>query len=121
MAFQNSAGLGVNNHYGPRDSVGVRGVYKTEGYDSEFVWNLDGTSLPVLFPRNVEVTGVDETFTTGDVTALSIGGVAVIAATEAAPVGIVTANTGVLAKTGGTAGYIIIRYKVAPAGVVVAA
>lgn len=121
MAYEDSAGLNVSNHYGPRDSGGTQGVYKTEGYDSEFVWNLDGDELPVLFPRNVEVTGVDETFTTGDVTALSVGGVAVIAATEAAPVGIVTANTGVLAQTGGTAGYIVIRYKVAPAGVVVAA
>ncbi|MNL56903.1 hypothetical protein D3C87_1804260 [compost metagenome] len=53
-------------------------------------------------------------------TALAIGGVSVIAATEAAPVGIVAANTGVLTKTGGTAGYVIIRYKTAPAGVVVA-
>ena len=120
MAYEDSAGLNVSNHYGPRDSGGTQGVYSTYGYDSEFVWNLDGDDLGVLFPRNVEVTGVDETFTTGNVTALTIGGVDVIAATEAAPVGIVTANTGVLVNTGGTAGYIVIRYKVAPAGVVVA-
>ena len=120
MAYESNTGLNVNNHYGPREAGGTQGVYKTEGYDSEFVWNLDGDTLDVLFPRNVEVTGVDETFVTGDVTALSIGGVAVIAATEAAPVGITSANTGVLAQTGGTAGYIVIRYKVAPAGWVVA-
>lgn len=121
MAYEDSAGLNVSNHYGPRDSGGTRGVYKTEGYDAEFVWNLDLAGTVVTFPTNVEVTGVDQTFTTGTVTALTVGGVAVIAATEAAPVGIVTANTGVLAQTGGTAGYIVIRYKVAPAGVVVAA
>lgn len=120
MAYEDSAGLNVSNHYGPRSSGGTQGVYKTEGYYNEFVWNLDGDTLPVLFPRNVEVIGVDETFVTGNVTALSVGGVAVIAATEAAPVGIVAANTGVLAQTGGTAGYIVIRYKTAPAGVVVA-
>lgn len=117
--FENSAGIGVNNYYGARDSGGTRGVHKTEGYYNEFVWNLTSTGLPIKFPTNVEVIGVDETFTTGDVTALTIGGVSVIAATEAAPVAVVTANTGVLAQTGGTAGAIVIRYKTAPAGVTV--
>jgi hypothetical protein len=120
MPFSNTAGLGVNNHYGPRDSGGVKGVFKTVGYESEFVWDLSKTGLPVKFPTNVEVTGVDLTFVTGTVTALTIGGVAVLAASLAAPVGVVTANTGVLVKTGGTAGTIVIRFKVAPAGITVA-
>lgn len=120
MTFANQAGLNVSNHYGARDSGGTRGVYKTEGYYNEFVINLDRAALPVKFPVNVEVVGVDETFVTGDVTALTIGGVAVIAATEAAPVGIVPANTGVISQTGGTAGYIIVKYKTAPAGRIVA-
>lgn len=120
MAYESNTGLNVNNHYGPRDSGGTQGVYKTEGYYNEFVWNLDRENIDVLFPRNVEVIGVDETFVTGDVTALAVGGVSVIAATEAAPVAVVSANTGVLTQTGGTAGYIVIRYKTAPAGVVVA-
>lgn len=118
--FESNTGLGVSNYYGARDSGGTQGVYKTEGYYNEFVWELSGSVLPVKFPRNVEVIGVDETFSTGtDITALTIGGVSVIAATEAAPVAIVTANTGVLAKTGGSAGYVVIRYKTAPAGVTV--
>lgn len=120
MAYEDSSGLNVNNHYGPRVSGGTQGVYKTEGYYNEFVWNLDGDELPILFPRNVEVIAVDQTFTTGTVTALTIGGVDVIAATEAAPVAVVAANTGVLVQTGGTAGYIVVRYKSTPAGVVVA-
>lgn len=120
MAFETTSGLGVNNHYGPRDSGGTRGIYKTEGYYNEFVINLDRAALPVKFPVNVEVVGVDETFVTGNVTALTIGGVDVIAATDAAPVAVVTANTGVIAQTGGTAGYIIVKYKTAPAGRVVA-
>ena len=120
MAYEDSAGLNVSNHYGPRDSGGTQGVSADDGFEGTFLWNLDGDDLGVLFPRNVEVTGVDETFATGTVTALEVGGVDVILASEASPVGIVTANTGVLVQTGGTAGYIIVRYKVAPAGVVVA-
>jgi len=120
MSYEDSAGLNVNNHYGSRDSGGTQGVYKTEGYEGEFTYNLDGDNLNVLFPRNVEVIGVDETFVTGNVTALTVGGVDVIGATEAAPVGIVPANTGVLTQTGGTAGYIVVKFKVAPAGVTVA-
>lgn len=120
MGYESNTGLNVSNHYGPRDSGGTQGVYKTEGYENEFVWNLDRGVLPVKFPRNVKVTGVDRTFATGTVTALTVGGVAVLAATDAAPVSVVKANTGVLAQTGATAGYIVIRYKTAPAGVVVA-
>lgn len=120
MPYENSAGLGVNTQYGVRETGGTQGVYKTEGYEAEFVYNLDGDDLDSLFPRNVEVTGVDETFVTGNVTALTVGGVDVIAATDAAPVGIVPANTGVVAQTGGTAGYIVVKYKIAPAGVTVA-
>lgn len=118
--FESNTGLGVNNYYGARDSGGTRGVYETDGYLAEFVWNLDKAGIPVKFPRNTKVIAVDETFVTGDVTALTIGGVSVIAATEAAPVSVTSANTGVLAQTGGTAGYIVIKYKIAPAGVVVA-
>ena len=110
MSYEDSAGLNVNNHYGSRDSGGTQGVYKTEGYEGEFTYNLDGDNLNVLFPRNVEVIGVDETFVTGNVTALTVGGVDVIGATEAAPVGIVPANTGVLTQTGGSAGYIVVKF-----------
>lgn len=116
MAYEDSSGLNVNNHYGARDSGGTMGVFKTEGYEGEFVFNI-GDNLDVLFPTNVEVIGVDETFlTAGDTTAFTIGGVDVIAATEAAPVGIVPANTGVVVQTGGTAGSVVIKYKVSPAG-----
>ncbi len=121
MAYENNAGLGVHNHYAARTSGGTQGVNKTEGRDGEFVWDL-GAGLAFTFPTNVEVTGVDETFlTAGNVTALTIGDVAVIDASEAAPVGIIPANTGVLAQTGGTSGTIVIKYKMAPAGRVVVA
>lgn len=119
MSFENSAGLGVNNHFGPRTTGGTQGVYNTDGYEGEFTWEI-GEDLGSLFPRNVEVIGVDQTFATGTITALTIGGVDVIAATEAAPVGVVPANTGVLAQTGGTDGVVVVKYKKAPGGITVA-
>lgn len=116
MPFENSAGLNVSNFYGPRDSGGTRGVIKTEGHRNVFAWNLDATGIAFKFPvgpvGNIYVTKVDESFVTGDVTALTIGGVAVLAATDAVPVAISAANTGILAQTGGTAGTILIEYKV---------
>lgn len=114
MAYESNTGLNVSNHYGPRDSGGTRGVFKTEGYKYEFVWNLEDTGLPFKFPvpkGGCEVTQVDIFFDEGTTTAVSIGGVAVIAATEAAPVAIPFGNTGVLAQTGATGGLIVIHYR----------
>lgn len=115
MGFEANTGLGVSNYYGPRDSGGTRGVIKTEGSRNEFSWNLDATGIAFKFPvgpGKVYVIGVDESFLTGgNVTALTIGGVDVIAATEAAPVEILSTNTGVLSQTGGSAGTVLVRYK----------
>lgn len=114
MGYEANTGLKVNNHYGPRDSGGTRGVFKTEGYQYEFVWNLEATGIPFAFPvapGGVEVVQVDTFFDEGTTTAVSIGGVAVLAATEAAPVAIAANNTGVLAQTGATGGLIVIRYR----------
>lgn len=119
--FENSSGLNVNNYYGPRDSGGTRGQFKTEGYQNEFVYNIAAAGKAIDFkfpvmPGGVYVTKVDISFATGPVTALTIGGVAVFAATDAAPVLVPAGNTGVIVQTGGTAGTIVIRYKnVAPA------
>ncbi len=117
MPFENSAGLGVRNWYGPRRTGGVRGVIKTEGSKNEFVHDLTVTGIPFTLPLahlkgGVWVTKVDTNFVTaGTVTAYTIGGVNVFAATEAAPVFLASTNTGVLAQTGGTAGLIIVNYK----------
>ncbi len=45
----------VNNHYGPRDTTGVVGVAKTEGYSNELVISFTGTDVgnaayPLLAP-----------------------------------------------------------------------
>lgn len=114
MPYENSAGLKVNNFYGPRTSGGTRGVIKTEGYQNEFAHNLKIAGLPFLFdikPGGVYVTKVDISFAVGPVTAYTIGGVNVFAATEAAPVFLAATNTGVIVQTGGTAGLIVVKYK----------
>jgi len=114
MPYENSAGLQVNNFYGPRSSGGTKGVIKTEGYQNEWAHNLKIAGLPFKFdikPGGVYVTKVDISFATGPVTAYTIGGVSVFAATEDAPVFLAANNTGVIVQTGGTAGVIVVKYK----------
>lgn len=114
MAYEDSAGLNVNNHYGPRQSVGVKGEFPSDSYETQVVVNLDGAGPDILFPwtdGSAWITGIDTTFVTGAVTDVDIGAVAVEGATEAAPVQVPNANTGVIAQTGGTAGNLIIKYK----------
>ena len=114
MPYQNAAGLNVNNYYGPRASGGTRGHIKTEGYQNEWELNLAQPAIAFPFPLykgGVYVTKVDISFATGPVTAFTIGGVNVFAATDAAPVFLAANNTGVVVQTGGTAGVIVVRYK----------
>lgn len=112
--FENTAGLNVRNWYGPRKTGGVRGFIKTEGYRNDFEVDLTIVGIPFIHPiakGGIWVTKVDTSFVTGTVTALTIGGVNVFAATDAAPVFLAQANTGVIVVTGGTAGPIIIGSK----------
>lgn len=113
MAYENSAGLGVSNQYGPRASGNGRGVIKTEGYRNQFV--IDGTDagLRFTFPRGdgVWVNGRDLTFAVGTVTSIKIGGIEVIGATEAAPVRLFKENTGDIVVTGLTSGKVVVDYK----------
>jgi hypothetical protein len=113
MPYENSAGLNVTNHYGPRTTGGVQGVFKTEGYRNEYV--VDGASqgLIYLHPRGdgVWVNGHDFTFAVGTVTSITIGGVEVIGATEAAPIRLFKENTGQVVVTGLTGGKVVIFYK----------
>ena len=104
----------VNNHYGARQIGGSEGVVKTEGLNNEYVINFDGDgNLDRPFPviKGVQVTGVDETFSTGAVTAITIGGVDVAAASEASPVSIPEGNSGDVNVTGPTAGDLVIKFK----------
>lgn len=113
MAYEDTAGLNVHNQYGARKSGGEQGKNLTDGYMNEYVLNLPLAGLYNKFPvrNNVKIFATDVTFATGTVSAVTIGGVSVLAATEASPVSLASNNTGVVAQTGGTGGYIVIRYK----------
>lgn len=113
MGFENKAGINVSNFYGARDTGGTRGVVKTEGTYNEFSVVVPlTTGIDFKFPvlKGVKVVGFQAAYATGTLTALTIGGVNVFAATEAAPVNIPAGNTGVLSQTGLTAGELIIKF-----------
>lgn len=112
MAYEDSAGLNVHNQYGPRTSGGEQGVEKTFGIKNQYVVNLPMSGLDYKMPirNNIKVIGYDAAFVTGTVTALTVGGVDIKSATEAAPVTLASSNTGVVAQTGGTKGDLIIYY-----------
>jgi hypothetical protein len=113
MAYEDSAGLNVHNQYGPRASGGEQGVEKTFGIKNQFVVNLPVVGLyayKLPIRNNIKVIGVNKNFVTGTVTALTVGGVDITSATEAAPVALSSSNTGVVEQTGGTSGYLVIYY-----------
>ena len=108
--YEDGSGLNVNNHYGARTTGGTEGVTRTDGTNNEFKIDLDNTDLSFGFPvtnGSAYVTIVD--FTPSNGTTFTIGGVNVAAATDAAPVQIPNANTGVIV-TNGTAGRILVTY-----------
>lgn len=114
MSFEDSAGLNVSNHYGPRDTGGTEGNVKTEGVIKEFMQDLDASGLAFGFPvatKNVYVIESDVSQVTGTVSAELIGGVNIAAATPEVPVEILTSNTGIVTLTGATGGKVLIRYK----------
>jgi len=120
MGFENSAGLGVNNHYGPRASGGTEGVTNTDGVNNEFVKDLDSNGLSVGFPVPLQtqssywVTEVDVSQVSGTLTTKTIGGVDVSAATPEAPVAIDYTNTGIVAIGGATGGQVLVKFKKYP-------
>lgn len=114
MTYESNSGLNVHNQYGPRKVGGGQGVHLTDGYKNEYVIDQESQGLPFLFPRGggVFVTGVDSTFVSaGTVTSVTIGGVEVLAATDAAPVHLLSTNTGEVVQTGMTAGRIVVSFK----------
>lgn len=113
MSYENTAGLGVSNQYGPRASGNGRGVVKTAGYRNQFVIDGVDAGLHFTFPRGdgVWVNGHDYTFAVGTVTSIKIGGVEVSGATDAAPVRLFKENTGEIVVVGLTSGKIVVDYK----------
>lgn len=113
MAFYKDPIRNAQSYLGPRKSGGYQGVTLTDGVYNEYEWDLTvpgNTSLTFPVGNGIKVVGLHKSFVTGAITALTIGGVDITAATDAAPVTIPEGNTGVLAQTGGTAGPLIIKY-----------
>jgi hypothetical protein len=113
--YESGSGLNVNNHYGPRTTGGTEGLVKTEGVSNEFMEDLDNTDLSFGFPftdGTAWVTEVDVSQLGGTITAITIGGVDVTAATPEAPVQIPAANSGVIVYTGSNGtGKSLIKFK----------
>ncbi len=108
MPYENSAGLGVNNFYGPRTSGGVQGPDVSSGVLNEFVWFYDSTaSLSGRFPIPAGSMIVDVT-KPANVTAVTVGGSQVAGATWAAPV---VAGGAVTATGAVTGDKIVITYQ----------
>lgn len=118
MTYEANTGLGVNNHYGPRETGGTEGIVRTAGVENEFMQDLDGDGLSFGFPvtdGSAYVTEADVSLAGGTITAITIGGVDVIGATEEAPVQVPADNTGVVVLTGGDGtGKYLIRFKKYP-------
>lgn len=115
--FEDSAGIGVSNHYGPRKTGGEEGVLKTAGRKNEYVVELPTAGLGYAIPKaargGVYVTDIDLNFVTGTVTHIAVGGTAVYDSTSAVtlPVHLAADNTGVVVVTGGTDGPVIIEFE----------
>lgn len=109
----------VNQHYGAFNRGGTVGVTKTEGLYSEFAVNVDSEGLPTKFPigNGALIKEVVADFSTGAITAFTIGGVDISAADGSAlnDVELASSNTGVVVLTGPTAGTVVVRYLKAPA------
>ena len=120
MSFENSAGLGVSNHYGARNVGGFQGVKKTGGLNYEAVLNYDGDILPekVVIPAGAVVTNIKKNFATGAVSAATVGAVSIASATGTTATRVEVPLGGDLTVTGPTAGTIVVEYEFTAASVV---
>ncbi len=86
MAFENSAGLGVHNQYGPRNTGGAIGVEHSQSSLQVLTIDLTGEMLnstfmpPVFMPNGAKVVRatlrVDEVFVVSAAGTVAIGGTA---------------------------------------------
>lgn len=116
MAFEDKSGLNVHNHYGARTVGGVSGVDTSQGIVKQFVWFYDTSGLYDRFPIPTGSVILDVN-APSTVTAVTVGGTAVQAATWAAPV----KAAGAVAVTGAAAGdQVIVTYQHTASDIVVA-
>lgn len=115
MSYEDSAGLGVHNQYGPRTSGGSQGVFRTAGIENDYVLDLPLAGLYNYMPvrQNIKITAIDANFVTGTVTSITVGGVSVYDTTTAVtlPIAIPEGNTGLVVVTGDTGGKLVLKYE----------
>lgn len=108
MPYEKTSGLGVNNFYGPRTATGAQGPDESSGVLNSFVWQYDSSALlddRFVIPASSAIVDV---MRPAGVTAVTVGGTDVTAATWAAPV----IAGGAVALTGATTGdKVIITYQ----------
>lgn len=112
MSYENTAGLGVNNHYGPRNTSGVAAgaqgndVYRTASYTVE-----DGLVIAGVVPANAIITNYHEFDLTGTATAVTVGGANVKLADGTKANQVVSATGGAITVTGTmSAGKIMVEF-----------
>ena len=112
MAYEDSSGLNVNNHYGPRSSGGTQGVERTAGAGNEATINFDGEALDfyVEVPAGAVVTEVVDDFATGAVATATVGAVDISTAAGTPASYVPVPLGGTLTVTGPTAGSVIVKY-----------
>jgi hypothetical protein len=112
MSYEDSAGINVKNHYGPRAVGGAMGVARTEGIKNEVSVNFDGDAFDFLveIPAGAVVTHVLEEFSTGAVSAATVGVVDISGADGAEANYVAVPVGGELTITGPTAGTVIVYF-----------
>lgn len=115
MSYEDSAGLGVHNQYGPRTSGGSQGKYRTAGIENDYVLDLPLAGLYNKMPvrQNIKITEIDANFVIGTITSVTVGGVSVYDSTTAValPVAIPEGNTGEVVVVGATGGKLVLKYE----------
>ncbi len=78
MGYEANSGLGVNNHYGPRDTGKTTGVVKTEGRHYEASVDIDPDTInnggPVLVDLDIQGAAVIEDVYVEVTEAFALGG-----------------------------------------------
>lgn len=118
MGFENSAGLGVNNHYGPRTVGGSKGELPSAGAVKELEFNFDDVATrgellvnPELKLGDVVLEVVTKFATVGTLVATAGGNNQNIALADGSAATYVTVDAdGPVLVSGVTAGSVIVRY-----------
>jgi hypothetical protein len=115
MAFENSAGIDVSNHYGPRPTGGTDGSHVTHDNVRQYVFDLDGDKIADL-ELSVTQSGVvrDVRFdgTAGTAT-IEINSTDVTDATYALPVAFTAGDIVVTVGTGTGKAYMTVEFDAA--------